>query len=396
MDNFDWSQFDKKCNLQSERKVCKEKIYRIEQSMEDVKNAVIDGDGVFYSKDGRRLLHAPHELESYSIPEGVEVICSNAFYFCKQLRYLKIPKSLECVGWSPFSHCESLKTLEIPSPSNLKWIQGSFFENYIFLRKFHIPSSVEHIEANPLWNCPNASISSNSPFFIVENNTLYDSNKTRIISYWGDKLIYDVPGGIEIIGNAAFNYNNSLRTLIIGNDVSVIKKNAFYYCKKIEHVYMSDKIVDIGGFTFCGCHNLQHTILSNSLTSLSTSLFSECSSLESIVIPDSVTQIQCDCFNNCNRLREMSLSKNIEYIGKQAFQSCSELKKIIFPKSLKEIDEKAFRYCNNLSEIWFMGDCPQIGDRAFKSCRIQTVHVGKDSGSNWKEHFPYAEIVCDL
>ena len=56
--------------------------------------AITDEFGVKYSKDGRRLLKASRKLNgTYSIKEGVRIICDEAFYYCSSLRSLVIPDS---------------------------------------------------------------------------------------------------------------------------------------------------------------------------------------------------------------------------------------------------------------------------------------------------------------
>lgn len=64
---------------------------------EELKEAFVDEWGVKYSKDGRKLLKAPYELNgTYSIRKGTKVICDEAF------------------RWSKFIGCRSLTSLVIP------------------------------------------------------------------------------------------------------------------------------------------------------------------------------------------------------------------------------------------------------------------------------------------
>lgn len=62
---------------------------------EELNEAVIDEFGVKYSKDGRKLLKAPQNLDgTYSIKEGVRIICDNAFDECYSLSSLVISDSV--------------------------------------------------------------------------------------------------------------------------------------------------------------------------------------------------------------------------------------------------------------------------------------------------------------
>lgn len=46
---------------------------------EDLYLSVTDEYGVIYSSDGKRLLKGNKDLSEYTVKEGTEVICDNAF-----------------------------------------------------------------------------------------------------------------------------------------------------------------------------------------------------------------------------------------------------------------------------------------------------------------------------
>ena len=70
---------------------------------EELNEAIIDEFGVKYSKDGRKLLKALQELNgTYSIKEGTKIICDRAFADCKSLRSVVIPDSVVNLNGNPF------------------------------------------------------------------------------------------------------------------------------------------------------------------------------------------------------------------------------------------------------------------------------------------------------
>ena len=72
----------------------------------ELNEAITDKFGVKYSKDGRKILEAPKELDgTYSIRKGTKIICDRAFYYCSALRSVVIPDSVTSIGDCAFAWC---------------------------------------------------------------------------------------------------------------------------------------------------------------------------------------------------------------------------------------------------------------------------------------------------
>ena len=83
--------------------------------LQDLLNAVEDEFGVKYSKDWKRLLKAPQNLEGeYSIREGAKVIEKKAFSECNSLKSVIIPNSVTIIEEWAFLGCCSLRSIDIP------------------------------------------------------------------------------------------------------------------------------------------------------------------------------------------------------------------------------------------------------------------------------------------
>ena len=110
---------------------------------EERKEAFVDEWGVKYSKDGRKLLKAPYELNgTYSIKEGVRIICDEAFENCFSLTGIVIPDGVTFIGEFAFNACFFLRSVVIPDGV-------TFIGNYAFmgcsLEEVAIPDSVTRI-----------------------------------------------------------------------------------------------------------------------------------------------------------------------------------------------------------------------------------------------------------
>lgn len=119
-------------------------VWSTEVTEEDLKNAVEDEFGVKYSKDWKRLLKAPRNLDGvYSIRKGVKVIAKDAFRFCESLVNINIPKGVTSIGDWAFNGCESLTNINLPD--SMTSIGHSVFSGCHSLTNINIPDTVTSI-----------------------------------------------------------------------------------------------------------------------------------------------------------------------------------------------------------------------------------------------------------
>ena len=212
---------------------------------EELREAFVDEWGVKYSKDGRKLLKAPYELNgTYSIKEGVRIICDKAFLFCSSLNDIVIPDGVTSIGNEAFNRCGSLTS-------------------------FVIPNGVTSIGDSAFAGCRSLSNIA-------------------------------IPDSVTSIGTWTFCGCESLTNIAIPDSVTRIGNNAFCYCKSLSSVVIPDGITSIGYGTFWGCGSLTDIVIPDSVTSIGGGAFNGCTSLTDIVIPNSVTSIGDGAFDDYN------------------------------------------------------------------------------------------------
>ena len=225
---------------------------------EELNEAITDEFGVKYSKDGRKLLQAPQKLNgTYSIKEGIRIICNNAFQYCSALNDIVIPDAVTSIGDRAFDGCSSLKSLVIPN-------SVTSIGDYAFECCFSLSSIV-------------------------------------------------IPDGVTSIGDGAFYECESLSSVVIPNSVTSIGICAFSSCDSLSEIVIPSSVTSIGDSAFSGCNSLSEIVIPSSVTSIGDSAFSGCDTLSEIVIPSSVTSIGKGAFSyNCkfpDNLRQELISR---------------------------------------------------------------------------------------
>ena len=338
-------------------------VWSTEVTKEDLKNAIVDEFGVRYSKDWKRLLSAPRNLDGvYSIKKGVKVIANNAFFRCKSLTSINIPDSVTSIEAWAFDSCHSLTSINIPDC--VTSIENSTFSWCHSLRNINISDTVTRIGDNAFSNCKSLK------------NINIPNGVTRI----GDSAFYDcgsltsinIPDTVIMIGDSAFRDCNSLKNINIPNGVTRIGYDAFFNCKSLISITIPSSVIAIGANPFCGCHAdlkneskafiYEHHVLFNKDK---TTIISYRAKEANYAIPDSVTSIGVCAFAGCDSLTSINIPDSVNDIRPGAFAGCNSLTSINIPKGVTSIWECAFAGCDSLSPQVKSNIIQRFGDYVF-------------------------------
>ena len=283
------------CSIQEDEKIYEDKkIYN-------------DDYGVKYSEDKKILIYMGNlKTKEYSITKGTRIICDNAFQ-SGDIETIIIPESVIVIGKNPFIS----RNLE---RSNIK------------------------------------SIICNSSYYAVVDNVLYTKDMKKIIAYLGDRPIFDIPEGVEIIGEKAFADNESIMEIHFPESLTTIEDEAFAFCEKLKRISLPKSVVSIGMKCFYGCE-----------------------SLFEILSLGNVNIIKEKTFAGCN-LRILSLPTSLIEIGDDAFNSNQELEFISLPENVKTIGKSSFAFCG-ITHIHINCNLQEIGDFCFYGCHIENMRI---------------------
>ena len=388
-----------------------EEVLSTKATEEDLKDAIIDEYGVKYSRDGKKLLEALCGKE-YVVREGTEVICDEAFRWCKSLQSVTIPNSVKSIGDYAFSSCKSLQSVTIPNSvksigdyafSGCKSLQSVTIPNSVTsignwafcwcvsLQSVTIPNSVKSIGDKAFSDChslqsvtiPNSVTSIGNEAFSRCKSLQYVTIPNSVTSI-GDGVFGEcvslqsvtIPNSVTSIGNSAFFSCESLQSVTIPNSVTNIGNSAFYWCRSLQSITIPSSVTKIGDYAFELCESLQSITIPNSVTSIRNGAFSRCYSLQNVTIPNSVTSIGNEAFSGCKSLQNVTIPNSVTSIGNEAFSRCKSLQYVTIPNSVTSIGDGVFRECVSLQSVTIPNSVTKIGDYAFSGCEsLQSITI---------------------
>ena len=247
--------------------------------------------------------------------------------------------------------------------------------------------------------------------------SVLDDGTVEITDYNGSAKTVDIPEKINgksvtSIGNCAFRYCTSLKSITIPNSVIEIGSSAFSGCSSLTSITIPNSVTEIGVYAFKGCTSLTSITIPNSVTNIGDSTFWGCSSLTAIYvavdnknytsvngvlfnkdktalicypagktdksynITNSVTSIGDYAFNGCSSLTSVTIPNSVTEIGGSAFVGCASLKSITMPNGVTSIGDMAFYKCSSLTSITIPDSVTSIGSSAFSDCsKLRSITI---------------------
>ncbi len=166
-------------------------------NIDDDNEYLCDVDGVIYTKDMKTLLFYPIakdvidtkdsdgnniKISKYTIPDGVEIIRSKAFYKCGYLSEINIPDSVKRIEEKTFFRCDKISQIKLPQA--LEFIGKDAFSYCYGLTELNIPANVKQIDEYAFYNCTNLLTVNvdNTESAITLGNKWYPTNQGKNIN----------------------------------------------------------------------------------------------------------------------------------------------------------------------------------------------------------------------
>lgn len=263
----------------------------------------------------------------------------------------------------------NLSTFKIPDGVvnfNVSLAKYSKLENLI------IPASLKLIEPSFIpSNINNIQVDSNNKYMLVENDCLYNIDKTNLILCFSKQESVNLSNNLKILKSYCFGAAPNITNISLPESVTTISGQVFSSTKNLHSLHIGKNVKSIAPLFIYTNYQIKVTIdnqnpyytieddvlyskdkttlitilkgiygkytVSNSVKKINSYAFHNQNKMTEIELPDGLIEIG-DSFNYCSSLLEIHIPKTVEKIGNNCFNNATSLNSIVIDKSYGEID----------------------------------------------------------
>ena len=258
------------------------------------------------------------------------MIGDNAFCACKNISEVFLPESITRIGNNAFSNISNLKKINIPQDVN--YIGSNAFIN-TFRENRH--DAVE--EENGVYYIGNWAMGTVKEREEREKKD-EDDLFFGLVSQHRYKDVLPESGAITIregtVGVAAGAFSNSqITTACLPDSLKYICDHAFS-THSLKSISIPGGVEEIGEYAFNSCQELESLTLNEGLVTIGRSAFNCCKNLQSIIIPHTVRRIEEDAFRFCTGLQSLTIPDVEIEVGRDAFGYCDDIPNMDVPERI--------------------------------------------------------------
>ncbi len=246
-----------------------------------------------------------------------------------------------------------------------------------------------------------------------------EEGAATVVGYEGSETDMVIPTEVDgypvkTIGNYAFQWDESITSLVIPSNINRIGYSAFEGCTKLVKVRVESENVSApsGLVVFEDCIRLKTVEFAEGLTRIPGYLFEKVASLEEVIIPasvivignsafegtglktvdlpSSVEDIRSLAFAECESLVSVKLPANLKKLS-NSFVDCPSLKTINIPKDLETSKYSPFEGCTNLTDVTFSEDTTVVNKNLLKNSGVTEITLPEGVATIEKNAFEGCE-----
>ena len=359
-------------------------------------------------------------LTNLKLSDNLQIIGSAAFANCEKLNNIYLPMNLNDITYNAFDNCINLVNIEIAKENTqytyskengmlldkesneIIFISSSVLNNittfsipegtitfkndisrYTNIQTIIIPKSLEKINLIDLFptSISNIEITEGNKNFVVENECLYNTDKTQLWLCFTKNTEANLANSIINVSECAFKCAPNLENITFPDSVISIGGQALRDCQKLKNVYIGANASSIEPiFKF---RNYSGTVVIDEANPNYSIENNELYNKDKSVLISILHDIQGD----------YTVKDSVKKIGDRAFHYMSGMTSIILPEGLEEIGA-SFNSCTGLKEIYIPNSVEKIASDAFNNS-YNLMHIRIDKAPNTIEGAPWGAVSWD-
>ncbi len=311
--------------------------------------------------DGKKLFRYVFETKLTELTIGKNaIIGDNAFNNAANLEKVTIGAGAE-IGYMAFYNTSSLKEIDLSGAKKIGEYAFSGDIRYLYMDE-------------------NLTVS------YVNRDSQY------VYSYHGPQITELSLMSVTELGENAFSYCRSLKSVVLNPELKALPAYAFAGCISLESIDLSH-VVTIGDNAFLSNESLTEADLS-AATEIGEYAFLYCEKLATVTLGTSPVTVKEGGFSYCGALSEVNNSTSIEKIGPYAF-AYSGIIEIDLSGAIS-IEEHAFlKETTTLFKVVLSEKLVELGDNPFAFCALEPFAKTETTTFNGKE-FVVENTTYDL
>lgn len=346
-------------------------------------------------------------IESVVIPQTIKKIENEAFSHCSRLKSVVLPEQLEEIGEHAFAWCENLDTITIPA--NINTLCYGIFRHCSKLKSVELPEKLEKIESFAFEECRALET------IVCYQELKYISYKAfegcsnidlTLIGALSEKFVKSTSFFFRKIRTINFDENHSEVVFVDGCFLSKDKKKLIAYlgCRNGGHLRIPDGVISIEERLV----GLSSVVLPEGLQELEDLLFAGSEMLSYVYISGTIKYIGINPFFGCPNLKCIEISSNNKFytvkegalytMDMLTLVSCPYGDSVDFkiPEETKTIGSCAFAFNNHIRKINF-SNVEKIMLRACAvNTKLHTIQIGNKTRIIETEAFGWCSEVKEL
>ena len=139
-------------------------------------------------------------------------------------------------------------------------------------------------------------------------------------------------------------YKGSVRKVVSKAEKLTLEERVFHSAVLLEEIDANIYLLPSSSYVFFGCESLKTICLAEDMTVIPSKAFYQCTSLEKVILPDNLEGIQSEAFYG-TALSEIYIPKNVNNIFNNAFKDTPNLNTIIVSEENNTYDSRENSNC---------------------------------------------------